>query len=107
MRTILKSALVALALSAGLVSMNGPATARAAVGIAFDFGNIAFAYSDGYWDRDHHWHAWRNREEAREYRERYHEHYFDRRHDARDYRDNDRNDYRNGWRDNDRWWERR
>lgn len=39
---------------------------RAAV--TFSFGNIAFAYSDGYWDNNRRWHAWRNQSELRQYR---------------------------------------
>lgn len=34
---------------------------------SFDLGAVAFAYSDGYWDRSHKWHAWRNAREGREY----------------------------------------
>ncbi len=38
---------------------------------SFDTGGVAFAYSDGYWDRQHNWHKWHNSREAREYRNRY------------------------------------
>ena len=58
--------------------------------------NIAFGYSDGYWDRDHAWHQWRNRDEASAWRKEHDQYYYDRKHDAE--RDM-------GWR-SDRWWER-
>jgi len=61
-------------------------------------GEIAFAYSDGYWDRDHHWHEWRGDREAADFRNAHHEHYYDRRHDA---------EPNGGWHDNDRYWEHR
>ena len=48
-----------------------PAHARDAFTFSFDTGAVAFAYSDGYWDRDHNWHGWRNSSEARAYRSRY------------------------------------
>lgn len=37
--------------------------------ISVNFGDIAFGYSDGYWDNSHRWHAWRNDAEARSYRD--------------------------------------
>jgi len=48
-----------------------PAQAREAFTFSFDTGAVAFAYSDGYWDRNHQWHSWRNAREAREYRARH------------------------------------
>ena len=47
------------------------ANAADAFSFSFDTGNVAFAYSDGYWDRSHQWHSWRNTREAREYRTHY------------------------------------
>lgn len=38
------------------------APAQAAIGISFDFGNVALAYTDGYYDHHHHWHHWRHGE---------------------------------------------
>ena len=49
--------------------------AQAAEHVSVDFGNIAFAYSDGYWDHDHHWHRWHKGDLARyrkEHRDDYH-----------------------------------
>lgn len=48
-----------------------PASARDSFTFSFDTGNVAFAYSDGYWDCGHRWHSWRNAREAREYRARF------------------------------------
>lgn len=64
--------------------------------VAVNPGGIAFGYTDGYWDRGHAWHAWRNRREAAAWRAENREHYFERRHD----RDRDM-----GWRE-ERYWER-
>jgi hypothetical protein len=65
--------------------------------ISIDPGGIAFGYRDGYWDRDHRWHGWRNEDEANWYRSHYREHYYDRRHEE---------EREHGWRDADRWWDR-
>jgi opacity protein-like surface antigen len=35
------------------------AAAQAAVAISVNFGDVAAAYSDGYYDSHHHWHHWR------------------------------------------------
>ena len=48
---------------------------------SFDTGGVAYAYSDGYWDHEHHWHNWRNAREAREFRTRYADRYDSHRHD--------------------------
>jgi len=58
---------------------------------------VAFSYSDGYWDRDHRWHRWRNAAEHRYYREHYADHYYKVRHDR---------GHHNGWRE-ERWWDHR
>ena len=60
---------------------------------SFNTGDVAFAYSDGYWDHEHHWHGWRDEREAREYRARYAERYDERRHDRVE---------NEGWRDEHR-----
>jgi hypothetical protein len=60
-------------------------------------GEVAFGYSDGYWDRDHHWHAWRSSQDAAQFRAANRDHYYDRRHDE---------DRDQGWHDNDRYWQR-
>jgi hypothetical protein len=57
-----------------------PAPAQAATGVVFDFGNIAFAYTDGYYDHHHRWHRWRHGEWDR-YRRHHRGHYYNWRHD--------------------------
>ncbi len=87
MKTRLKVLLCAAAFGAS-VAITAPASA-AGIYLSFDAGNVAFAYQDGWWDRDHHWHAWRDRDEWRYYRRHYHGHYYAWNHD----RDHDM-----GWR---------
>jgi hypothetical protein len=95
MKLIVKTALVAISLAvAGSLAAVSPAAAQVSVQVGLP--NIAFGYSDGYWDRDHHWHAWKDRQEEEHWAAANHEHYFARKHD----RDRDE-----GWRDNDRYWE--
>ncbi len=62
------------------LSTSLPAMARDAFTFSFDTGAVAFAYSDGYWDRGHNWHSWRNTREAREYRAQYSNNYQHKRH---------------------------
>ena len=63
---------VAIAAVAGLtVSAPQPAAARDTFSFSFNTGDVAFAYSDGYWDNNRNWHRWRNAREAREYRRSY------------------------------------
>jgi len=56
--------------------------------ISITFGDIAFGYSDGYWDNGHRWHAWHSDADARAYRAHHGSNFNDWRHD----RDGD-----NGW----------
>ena len=67
------------------IGMGGP------VGISVGFGDVAFAYRDGYWDRDHRWHAWRDRDDWH----RFHDAHPDQFHDWNHDRDRDM-----GWHDN-------
>jgi len=86
-KNLIKASLVALALT------TGSSLASCVVGPA---GGVAFGYRDGYWDRDHHWHAWANAEEANQFRTANGGHYYDRPHDA---------ETNGGWHDDDRYWE--
>jgi hypothetical protein len=70
---------IALSLGASTLAVSQGAEARAV--FSFDVGNVAFAYQDGWWDRDHHWHRWRNHHEAAVFQQRYHDRYSDWRHD--------------------------
>src|ERR1035437_4897548 len=67
MKPMIKASLVALALAGVPVVASVPAAA--AVDFSLSLGNAAFGYSDGYWDRDHHWHNWRNKAEASYFRD--------------------------------------
>jgi hypothetical protein len=97
MKHIMSGALMALALATAPIIASAPA--QAAVDFSISVGNAAFGYSDGYWDRDHHWHGWRNRAEARYFRDHFRDHYYAFRHDR------NRRDRNMGWRD-ERWWDR-
>jgi hypothetical protein len=57
--------------------------------LALNVGDVAFGYQDGYWDRAHQWHPWRNEQEMRDYRGAPGNQFYDYRHD----RDSDQ-----GWR---------
>ncbi len=70
-----------------------PAAARDTFSFSFNTGDVAFAYSDGYWDNNRQWHGWNNRREARMYREQHSDNYRHKRHSR---------EHNNGWRrDND------
>jgi hypothetical protein len=88
-------ALVALALTGGMLAAGMPARAQN-VSVGVNLGGIAFGFNDGYWDRDHHWHRWHNAQEAAAWRAQNHDHYYAWRHDR---------DEGQGWRSEDRWWE--
>jgi hypothetical protein len=98
MRIIAATALVALSLVAAPSFYTNRAIAADNVTVGIGNGGIAFGYSDGYWDRGHKWHNWENREAAERFRSENREHYYERTHD----RDRDE-----GWRENERYWERR
>lgn len=96
MKPWIKGALVAVALAGVPAAVSAPAHAES-VDFSIRLGNAAFGYSDGYWDRDHRWHRWRNAAEHRYYREHYADHYYKVRHDR---------GHHNGWRE-ERWWDHR
>jgi hypothetical protein len=92
---MMKKLLLVTALAGGMFAVVAPneAMARDRLAFSFDTGGVAFAYSDGYWDRDRRWHRWRDANERRMYR----------RHFAHNYYDHPRSRARNmGWRDFDR-----
>ena len=92
MRTPIKVALLAAALVAGPLAVSH--SAQAADHVTISLGNVAFGYSDGYWDRDHHWHKWHNRHEAEAWRAANADHYYAYRHN---------HDHGDGWRE-EHWW---
>jgi len=95
MRLPVKMVLISVALLGGSLSAGQPAMAQG-VSVGVDLGGIAFGFRDGYWDRGHHWHHWRNHHEAAMWRAENREHYYAWRHDR---------DRSMGWRE-ERWWER-
>lgn len=90
MRDFGKTGRLALVLLAGAV--------LASCVVAPPRADVAFGYSDGYWDREHHWHAWQNRDDETRFRAANHDHYYDRPHNA---------DRDQGWHNNDQYWEHR
>ncbi len=83
MSHLTRISLIALAVAAAPVAFGGPAFAQTTV--QFDVGNVAIGYTDGYWDHNHTWHAWRRHEDIEAYRAaknaEYHEWKHDRDHD--------------------------
>ena len=102
MKTTLKMTLAAGALGlAGLVGTVAVATPAMAQGfsISFNTGNVAFAYTDGYYDSNRKWHRWRSDRERQWYQKNHRNKY----HAMRRDRDRDRdNRWRNWDRDNRR-----
>lgn len=92
MNMFFKGAAVALALAGASLATTANADDygrdRAGANVTLGFGNIAFAYRDGYWDNDHRWHRWHSRRDYRSYRHDHGDNYHDWNHD----RDDD-----NGW----------
>jgi len=104
MPQFLKQTAIILCLLCGAFAFGVPASADSfSIGVnshqgrgntvSVGFGDIAFAYRDGYWDNSHRWHRWRNAREHRNYRHRYSNGYSNWNHD----RDGD-----DGWRRDNR-----
>jgi hypothetical protein len=93
MQSPIRIVLLAAALVAGPIAVSAPAQAGVAVSIGG--GGIAFGYNDGYWDRAHQWHRWRNHRELESWRAANAEHYYAYRHT---------HDHGGGWRE-EHWWE--
>ncbi len=94
MRPNIKIALVALAFAAAPLAAISPQAAAQSVDVTVN-PSIAFGYSDGYWDRDHQWHKWRDAREEEAWRKDNAAHFYQRRHDE---------DQDSGWRASDQWW---
>ncbi len=82
-KILMAMALVGSMTGVTMIASTGPAAADG-FNFSFDTGNVAMAFSDGYYDNHRVWHKWRNSRESREYRTRYREHYNSRRHRDRD-----------------------
>jgi hypothetical protein len=74
MKNTLKMALIASAICTAGFLGTVPASAQP-TGFSFRVGDVAIAYSDGYYDHRHRWHAWRNAREHNWYRTNYHARY--------------------------------
>jgi len=66
----LKLLLAAGALTVAGLAASAPASAQPS-SFSFRVGDVAIGYSDGYYDRSHRWHNWRNAREHRWYRTNY------------------------------------
>lgn len=91
-RTVLFAFAAALA-AVPLVQVS-PASAQVGVTVSIP-GNIAFGFSDGYWDQSHHWHRWRNHDQMMAWQRAHQEYFVNHRHER---------EANAGWRD-ERWWE--
>ncbi|HEY0283699.1 MAG TPA: hypothetical protein VGC27_13885 [Rhizomicrobium sp.] len=80
----LKGAAIALALAGATFATAGTSNAagvsfgitdngrhNSSTAMSFNFGEVAFAYQDGYWDNNRRWHKWRNRRDHDNYRKQY------------------------------------
>ena len=81
MKTSLKILLAAGALSAASLTATVPAAAQPTA-FSFRVGDVAIGYNDGYYDRGHRWHSWRNAREHNWYRANYARNYRGMRHDS-------------------------
>jgi len=90
-KTGIKIALLSAALAAAPLLASAPAAAD--VGISFNVGDVAIGYSDGWYDRDHHWHAWRNDDERRSYQRGHANDYHEYTHDRDEHHDSDRDNH--------------
>lgn len=79
MKTILRAAVFSVVTGVGAIAAMQTATAQ--VGFTLNFGDVAIAYRDGYYDSGHHWHAWRHADDYREYSRQHPDRYHDMRHD--------------------------
>lgn len=86
-KTLMRSTIITAAIVGALaiiptMTISTPAMAREAFSFSFRTGNVDLAFHDGYYDRRHVWHTWRNEREARAFRSRYSSRYRDEDHDG-------------------------
>jgi hypothetical protein len=79
MRTSFKGAAIAMGLV--VATLGSVITANAAVGVAFDIGNVAVGYSDGYMGTDNQFHRWAHASDARRFRTAHKDQYHGYKHD--------------------------
>jgi hypothetical protein len=75
MNGVFKTAVLALALTGGAVSLAHAQT------VTFHTGDVGIGYNDGYWDRHHAWHTWQRDADRDAYRKSKEAEYHDWRHD--------------------------
>ncbi len=92
MKKITMALVIVGAFAGTSLSTSLPAAACEAFSFSFNTGDVAFGYSDGYWDNKRQFHKWRSAREAREYRANFGSRYKHNRHTR------ERN---GGWRDQD------
>jgi hypothetical protein len=75
MKTFHTAALIVGTISALTFSTLSPASAAENFAFSFNTGDVAFAYTDGYWDQNRQWHGWSNDRERNEYRRHHGQNY--------------------------------
>jgi hypothetical protein len=70
MKTSFKMLIAASVLGTASLLAAAPATAQP-THFSFRVGDVAIGFNDGYYDRDHRWHGWRNAREHQWYRANY------------------------------------
>lgn len=73
MKSSIKMLLAACVIGTAGIVATAPASAQS--GFSFRAGDVAIAFSDGYYDRRNRWHAWRDAREHRWYRTNYRNNY--------------------------------
>ena len=63
--------IVAAGLLGGVSLLGVSAASAQPSSFSFRIGNVALGYSDGYYDRSHRWHSWRNARERAWYQSNY------------------------------------
>jgi hypothetical protein len=91
MSNYLRVAIVALALAGTTLTVASGANA-ASVRISLNLGDVAYGYNDGYWDKGHQWHPWKQKNDMENYKKSAGNQYHDWKHD----RDPDK-----GWHESD------
>jgi hypothetical protein len=80
--TVMHKTLAIAAIALSFAGANFAITHAAhADSVRFNVGDVAIGYSDGYWDRGHHWHGWRNDHDREAYRADKHAEYHEWKHD--------------------------
>ena len=57
-----------VALGTGAANANSHSRHHSNGLFSVSIGDVAFGFSDGYWDNNHHWHHWRNQRDQQNYR---------------------------------------